>query len=155
MSSSPMVTAQRTIERTLTPPKPGKCPGKSHITSQICGRSRAITPADPQVPSSDIFQTWTDRRPRPAFRLREVSLLNLEIVGLSRSSKDRSCTIHECCGEHVEAGSLLRVVPAVFYVEEVVKCIHVYGGSDGCTVGFVPRYFAEAVRAKSREYSFV
>lgn len=121
---------------------------------------RAIAPARIVAPGN--FQTFFSADSRTVHHstmVGSVSLLNLEIVGLARTSLGRSCTIHECCGEHVEAGSLLRVVPSVASVngqlEEIFKCVHVTGGADGCTVALVPRYFVEAIRAKSRAYSFV
>lgn len=70
----------------------------------------------------------------------------LEIVGLSSDTNGRSCTLHSCCGDHVEHGDVLRIVKTVVaidgVVEDALKCVKVVDGLDGCTVAFIPRVMA-------------
>jgi len=68
---------------------------------------------------------------------------HLEIVGLDHHTNGRSCTAHDCCGEHVEVGDVVRLVKTVVTYndmpEEAVKCVKVVNGVDTCTVAFIPR----------------
>ena len=70
-------------------------------------------------------------------------MFDFEVVGLQSSTNGRSCTIHECCGEDVGVGDVLRVVPCTVavdgVVEEALKVVKVVEGVDSCTVGFIPR----------------
>ena len=82
-----------------------------------------------------------------------------EIVGLQSSSNGRSCTLHECCGEDVMVGDVLRLVPCTVLVdgvvEEAIKLVKVSSGLDQCTVGFVPRALMGLPAVKNQTNKFV
>jgi hypothetical protein len=84
---------------------------------------------------------------------------DLEIVGLSSASNGRSCCQHHICGEHVAANDVLRLVKCVVVAngrtEEAVKLVKIVGGSDTCTVAFVPRVFADAKNVQDHLNKFV
>lgn len=82
-----------------------------------------------------------------------------EIVGLHSFTFRRSCKWHEVCGHVVEVGSIVWFKWDVLYVsrdrgledgedaadlvpETVVKVVLIEGGSESCTVGFLPRHIA-------------
>lgn len=92
-------------------------------------------------------------------RQNTMDIPDLEIVGLASSTNGRSCTLHTCCGEHVEHGDVLCLVKTVVSVnkelEEAVACVKVVDGVDSCTVGFVPRVFAGTDRVKDHINKFV
>ena len=79
---------------------------------------------------------------------------DLEIVGLMKSSNGRSCTSHTCCGKTLDLNQVLHLVQCVVEIdnqtEDAVKCICIEDGSEGCTVGFVPKYllFNKEFRAR-------
>jgi hypothetical protein len=84
---------------------------------------------------------------------------HLEIIGLHSNSNGRSCCQHRCCGEHVKVGDVLRLVKCVVTIkatpEEAVKLVKIADGTDGCTVGFVPRVFARMPRVEQNINKFV
>jgi hypothetical protein len=69
--------------------------------------------------------------------------IDFEIVGLFSSSNGRFCCQHKICGEHLCVGDVLRLVKTVIEIdqrnEEAIKLVKIIDGSDGCTVGFIPR----------------
>ena len=84
---------------------------------------------------------------------------DFEVVGLLSSSNGRSCTLHECCGEEVMVGDVLRLVACTVSVEgtveEAVKLVKVVEGVDHCTVGFVPRVLMSLPIVKNQMNKFV
>ena len=86
-------------------------------------------------------------------------MFDFEVVGLQSSSNGRSCTIHECCGEDVGIGDVLRLVGCTVavdgVVEEALKLVKVVDGIDCCTVGFVPRALMNLSSVKNQVNKFV
>eukprot|EP00977_Amphora_coffeiformis_P024177 scaffold15108_cov180-Amphora_coffeaeformis.AAC.53 len=86
-------------------------------------------------------------------------MFDFEVVGLQSSSNGRSCSIHECCGEDVMVGDVLRLVACTVavqgVVEEAIKAVKVVEGIDQCTVGFVPRAFKDLPAVKNQLNKFV
>eukprot|EP00977_Amphora_coffeiformis_P020686 scaffold8374_cov175-Amphora_coffeaeformis.AAC.125 len=84
---------------------------------------------------------------------------DFEVVGLLSSSNGRCCTLHECCGEEVEVGDILRLVACTVSVdgavEEAIKVVKVVDGVDQCTVGFVPRVPMSLPAVKNQVNKFV
>ena len=79
---------------------------------------------------------------------------DLEIVGLHASSNGRSCSVHTCCGDHVVVGDLIRLVKCLVSinggeVEESIKCVRIFQGTDTCTIGFIPRSVANSDKVKA------
>jgi hypothetical protein len=71
---------------------------------------------------------------------------HLEIYGLSEYSNGRSCEMHQCCGEQVKVGDVLRLQKCVIdthegEVEESIACILIRHASETCRVAFIPRVF--------------
>ncbi len=69
--------------------------------------------------------------------------IDFEIVGLFSNSNGRFCCSHRVCGKHVGHGDVLRLVKTVVNVgvtaEEAIKLVKIIDGTDGCTIGFIPR----------------
>jgi hypothetical protein len=69
--------------------------------------------------------------------------VDLEIVGLLSNTNGWCCSVHTICGESIDVGNVLRLVPTVVYVcgilEQAVKLVQIDDGIEGCTVAFVPR----------------
>jgi hypothetical protein len=69
--------------------------------------------------------------------------IDFEIVGLFSSSNGRFCCSHKVCGQHVCVGDVLRLVKDIVdigdHTEEAIKLVKIIDGTDGCTVGFIPR----------------
>jgi hypothetical protein len=82
----------------------------------------------------------------------------IEIVGLESCTNGRSCHIHEVCGEHVEEGDLLRLVPTVVTIDgktqEAIKLVRLMDGADGCTVAFIPRILMDLPQVQRNIKSF-
>ena len=85
--------------------------------------------------------------------------MDSEIVGLSSSTNGRSCTLHGCCGDCVEQGDVLRLVPYVVTIgntpEEAIKLVKVVDAMDTCTVAFIPRVQASLERVQKHLRKFV
>lgn len=69
---------------------------------------------------------------------------SLEIVGLKVNSNGRQCHLHECCGEALRIGDVVKLVPTMLIgpdgsQEEAIKAVKIVQGTEGCTVGFIPR----------------
>ena len=88
-----------------------------------------------------------------------LTMHDLEIVGLKSATNGRSCCFHRCCGEEVKLGTILRLVKCTVavdgVVEEAVKCVLVNEGIDGCTVAFVPRVLAKLPIVQKQLNKFV
>ena len=84
---------------------------------------------------------------------------DFEIVGLLSSSNGRSCTLHDCCGQDVNVGDVLRLVGCTVSmegrVEDAVKLVKVVDGLDLCTVAFVPRVLMSLPAVKNQMNKFV
>ena len=69
--------------------------------------------------------------------------IDVEIVGLNNPTNGRSCSIHECCGQSIKRGALVRLVRGVIEIkgntEYCIKVIKVVDSSDSCFVGYIPR----------------
>jgi hypothetical protein len=76
-----------------------------------------------------------------------------EIVGMECTTLGRSCILHGCCGDHVQVGDVVKLVPNHMWVdrkdinkidvptyEYVVKAMKIVNGQTSCFVGFVPRF---------------
>ena len=67
----------------------------------------------------------------------------VEIVGLNSSTNGRSCYVHDCCGEVVKKGDLIRLKKCIVTVnnipQEAIKCVRVHDGVEPCTIGFIPK----------------
>ena len=67
---------------------------------------------------------------------------DIEIVGLLSSIYGHSCSVHACCGKHVDVRDILRLVRTIVTIgnksEIAVKCVKVVDRVDSCTVGFIP-----------------
>ena len=88
-----------------------------------------------------------------------LTMHDLEIVGLKSATNGRSCCFHRCCGEEVKLGTILRLVKCTVavdgVVEEAVKCVLVNEGIDGYTVAFVPRVLAKLPIVQKQLNKFV
>ena len=88
-----------------------------------------------------------------------LTMHDLEIVGLKSATNGRSCCFHRCCGEEVKLGTILRLVKCTVTVDGVaevaVKCVLVNEGIDGCTVAFVPRVLAKLPIVQKQLNKFV
>lgn len=86
-------------------------------------------------------------------------MYDFEIVGLNSSTNGRSCCLHDCCGQDVEVGDVLRLVKCSVsvdgVVEEAVKLVKVVDGVDQCTVAFVPRVLMNLPAVKKQLNKFV
>ena len=85
--------------------------------------------------------------------------MDLEIVGLLKDTNGRCCSMHSCCGEHLEPGDILRLVSCIVTidgtVEPALKAVKVDEGIDTCTVGFVPRVQATLPKVVNHINKFV
>lgn len=71
--------------------------------------------------------------------------IQVEIVGIDESNRDRSCPIHPCCGQALAFDSVVRlrkkrIINDMNEEEDAVEAVLVTGGIDTCRVGFLPRY---------------
>jgi hypothetical protein len=75
-------------------------------------------------------------------------LSDFQFVGLYGSSNGRRCDRHQCCGQHIQIGDLVRMKKTVVTitdhhkvetVEEAIKVVKIEDGVEACTVGFIPR----------------
>ena len=74
----------------------------------------------------------------------EDPFFSLEIVGLKVNSNGRQCHLHECCGEALKVGDVVKLVRTVLHgsdgaEEDAIKAVKIVQGTVGCTVGFIPR----------------
>lgn len=85
--------------------------------------------------------------------------MDIEVVGLTSSTNGRSCSVHAVCGDSVEAGDILRLVPCLVTVgsetEPAIKCVKVVEGIDTCTVAFIPRVQSTLTRVQAHLNRFV
>ena len=74
----------------------------------------------------------------------------VEIVGLERGDRGRSCKEHDVCGSVVEEDTLLCLRKEQIMVDGVeetaVACCLVTDGIDHCHVGFLKRHMIKHVR---------
>ena len=74
----------------------------------------------------------------------------VEIVGLERGDRGRSCEEHDVCGSVVEEDTLLRLRKEQIMVDGVeetaVACYWVTDGIDRCQVGFLKRHMIKHAR---------
>jgi hypothetical protein len=84
--------------------------------------------------------------------------LDIEIVGLQSCSNGRSCSIHEVCGDYVEVGDLLRLIPTVVTIngkdQGAIKLVRLMDEADGCTVAFIPRILMDLPRVQKNLTKF-
>ena len=77
------------------------------------------------------------------------SIKKIEIVGLTANGNGRSCETHECCGENVAVGDVLRLRQAIVSVngnlEKCLKVVRIVEDAEKCIVGFVPRVIISKV----------
>jgi hypothetical protein len=74
-------------------------------------------------------------------------LCDIEMVGLFGSSNGRNCERHQCCGQHIRLGDLVRLKRTVVSVsrngqasdEDAIAVVRIEDGVETCTVGFIPR----------------
>jgi len=75
-----------------------------------------------------------------------------EIVGLHSSNNGRSCTIHDCCGDHLALGDLIRfkldIVSIEGIVEKAIRAIRIVDDTELCTIGFLPRNIVRTSKDK-------
>ena len=69
----------------------------------------------------------------------------VDIVGIKKSSRGRSCEVHSCCGSVLAPDTLVRFKEEEIQVSggKVEKALCVYWVSEGvdrCLVGFLPRH---------------
>lgn len=68
----------------------------------------------------------------------------IDIVGIEKGDRGRSCSKHRVCGACVKVGTLVRLRLKSIIVnglDEVAISVHlVKDGKDGCCVGFAPRH---------------
>ncbi len=73
----------------------------------------------------------------------DVTRWDGEIVGIYCSNNGRSCEMHECCGETLEADQVLRFKKELVFEDgEVivrVKVVRIHNGQEKCHVGYLPR----------------
>ncbi len=71
----------------------------------------------------------------------------VEIVGIEKGDRGRSCEEHNVCGEVVEEDTLLRLRREQILVdgkeETVIACYWVIDGVDCCCVGFLKRHMVK------------
>jgi len=79
-----------------------------------------------------------------------------EIVGLLSPDNGRSCVMHDCCGQHLVVGNVVRFkreMQEIVYntpadpepdvrIEPVIKVVLILDGTEQCHVGFLPRHVA-------------
>lgn len=69
-----------------------------------------------------------------------------EMVGLKGDNNGRSCSLHECCGDQVCLGDLVRFEKTqVWYKGELdvaIKVVLIRNKRETCTVAFLPRNIA-------------
>jgi hypothetical protein len=74
----------------------------------------------------------------------------VEIVGLERGDRGRSCEEHDVCGSVVEEDTLLRLRKEQIMVDGVeetaISCYWVTDGIDRCRVGFLKRHMVKHAR---------
>jgi hypothetical protein len=71
---------------------------------------------------------------------------HLEIYGLTEYSNGRACEMHQCCGQQVKVGDVLRLQKCVIDTheggtQEAIACILIRDASETCRVAFIPRVF--------------
>ena len=78
-----------------------------------------------------------------------------EIFGVLESTNGRSCSCHQCCGEHLRRDDVIRLVPTTVPVEgapgqaeDAVVAIRISDGTETCRVGFLPRRLAKHKRER-------
>lgn len=75
----------------------------------------------------------------------DTPFFSLEIVGLQGRTHGRSCHLHDCCGQFLKVGDVVRLKRACLHdteagtSEEAIKVVKIVQGTEGCTVGFLPR----------------
>jgi hypothetical protein len=83
---------------------------------------------------------------------------DIEIVGLHSCTNGRSWSIHEVCGDFVEVGDLLRLVPTCVTIngkdECAIKLVRLMDEVDGCTVAFIPRILMDLPRVQKNILRF-
>jgi len=71
----------------------------------------------------------------------------LEILGIEKGDRGRSCEEHDVCGEVVEEDTLLRLRMEQILVdgkeETSIACYWVTNGIDRCRVGFLKRHMVK------------
>ena len=71
----------------------------------------------------------------------------VEIVGIEKGDRGRSCEEHDVCGEVVEEDTLLRLRREQILVdgkeETSIACYWVTDGIDRCRVGFLKRHMVK------------
>jgi len=74
----------------------------------------------------------------------------VEIVGIERGDRGRSCEEHDVCGSVVEEDTLLRLRKVQILVDGVeetaIACYWVTDGIDRCRVGFLKRHMIKHAR---------
>ena len=71
----------------------------------------------------------------------ELPWFSFEIIGVNLSFDGRSCDIHECCGDHLEVGDIVRMVNNDVGETYQVKAVLIdKDEGESCTVGFIPDY---------------
>lgn len=76
--------------------------------------------------------------------IEDAPYFSLEIVGLKVNSNGRQCHLHCCCGESLKVGDVVKLVQTVLNddqgpQEDAIKAVKIIQGTEGCTVGFLPR----------------
>ena len=73
--------------------------------------------------------------------------ITVEIVGIERGDRGRSCEEHDVCGTVVEEDTLLRLRKEQILVdgqeETAIACYWVTDGIDRCRVGFLKRHMVK------------
>jgi hypothetical protein len=72
---------------------------------------------------------------------------DLQFVGLYGTTNGRTCERHNCCGEHVSCGDLVRLKRTVVRVardgeardEDAISVVKIEDGVESCTIGFIAR----------------
>jgi hypothetical protein len=82
-----------------------------------------------------------------------------EIVGLKSGTSGRSCEAHFCCGASLHVGDLVRFRLVMLEVQggapfEALKVIKIKDGTEGCHVGFLPRYILKGARRNEFKDAF-
>ena len=76
--------------------------------------------------------------------------VTVEIVGIERGDRGRSCEEHDVCGTVVEEDTLLRLRKKQILVdgeeETEIACYWVTDGIDRCRVGFLKRHMVKHAR---------
>ena len=77
----------------------------------------------------------------------------LEIIGLHSPTNGRSCTLHQCCGDHLQVDDIVCLKKTVVTVdgktEEAIKCVLLLQGREACTIGFIPRVHMKSYKIMS------